>query len=90
MVFAGMGETVAAAVLVFRRTAMLGAIVGAAVMTNVFMLNMSFDIPVKQFSFHLLAMCGLLLAFEYDCLVSMFLHRRACSPRCAVRDLRGG
>jgi uncharacterized membrane protein YphA (DoxX/SURF4 family) len=61
-VFAGIAEVVSGAFLLFRRTRTLGAIIGAAVLTNVFMMNMSFDIPVKQYSAHLLLMCVFLVA----------------------------
>jgi hypothetical protein len=38
-------------------TEALGAILGAAVMTNVVALNFCYDVAVKQYSLHLLAMC---------------------------------
>ena len=55
-VFAGLAETVGAVLLMWRRTATLGALVIAAVMTNVVMLNLCYDVPVKLFSAELLAM----------------------------------
>jgi uncharacterized membrane protein YphA (DoxX/SURF4 family) len=55
-VFAGSGEVLAALLLFFRRTATVGALLAVAVMTNVVMLNLCYDVPVKQYSAHLLAM----------------------------------
>jgi uncharacterized membrane protein YphA (DoxX/SURF4 family) len=75
-IFAGAGEVLAATLLLFRRTTTLGAVIGAAVLTNVFMLNMSYDIPVKQFSFHLLLMCAVLLAFDASRLLDVFVRQR--------------
>lgn len=80
-VFAGIGEVVAGLLLLFRRTTTLGAIVGTAVMTNVFMLNMSYDIPVKQYSFHLLLMCLALVACDAPRLLNVLVLQRAAAAR---------
>ena len=53
-VFTGLAETVPALLLFFRRTATLGALLLAAVMANVVMLNFCYDVPVKIFSTELL------------------------------------
>jgi hypothetical protein len=52
--FAGFIEMLAGIMLFFRRTAILGAILGVAAIANVFLLNMGYDIPVKLFSIHLI------------------------------------
>ncbi len=52
--FAGWMEALGAALLLFRRTVLAGALVLTAVMTNVFMINMFFDVPVKLNSAHYL------------------------------------
>ena len=52
--FAGSLEVLAAVLLLFRRTALPGALVATAVMANIFALNMFYDVPVKLYSFHLL------------------------------------
>jgi hypothetical protein len=81
-VFAGVGESLAGLLLLFRRTSTLGAAIGAAVLTNVFMLNMSYDIPVKQYSGHLLLMCLALVAFDANRLLDLFIRQRpAAGPR---------
>lgn len=56
IIFAGASEVIAGILLISRRLQTIASIVVVAVMTNVFMMNMSFDIPVKIFSFHLLLM----------------------------------
>lgn len=52
--FAGFMEVLGASLLLFRRTVLAGALVLTAVMTNVFMINMFFDVPVKLNSAHYL------------------------------------
>ena len=54
--FAGAGETLAAFLLIWRRTTLFGVLVSTAVMLNIVMLNFCYDIPVKQYSTHLLVM----------------------------------
>jgi hypothetical protein len=81
-IFAGAMETLAATLLLFRRTSTLGAVIGAATLANVFMLNMCFDIPVKQFSGHLLLMSIVLIAYDADRLLNVFVRQRAADgPR---------
>lgn len=53
-IFGGAGEVLAGALLIFRRTATLGALMAAGVMANVVAMNFCFDVPVKLYSSHLL------------------------------------
>jgi hypothetical protein len=76
-VFAGITEVVSGTFLLFRRTRTLGALIGAMVLMNVFMMNMSFDIPVKQYSAHLLLMCVFLIALDRERLTDMFFRARS-------------
>jgi hypothetical protein len=55
-IFCGAVETAAGVLLFHRRAATLGALVAGAAMTNVLMLNLSYDVPVKLSSTHLLTM----------------------------------
>lgn len=57
-VFAGLGEFVGGLLLLWRRTAMLGALLIAVVMTNVVLINFCYDVPVKLYSSELL-LCAL-------------------------------
>jgi hypothetical protein len=71
--FAGAMETLGALLLVWRRTALLGALVSACVMLNVMLLNFCYDVPVKLFSFHLVVV-GLCIALpEASRLLQLFL-----------------
>ncbi|MBM4007253.1 MAG: hypothetical protein FJ292_06780 [Planctomycetes bacterium] len=83
--FAGWMEIVGGVLLCFRRTQLAGALFTAGVMVNVFMLNMCYDVPVKIFSFQLLAIALVIAAPDLPRLVRMFLLNRPV-PRA---DLRG-
>jgi hypothetical protein len=61
-IFAGLTEWLGGVLLVFRRTALLGALVCVAALTNVVMLNFCYDVPVKLFSSHLLLLAIVLVA----------------------------
>ena len=54
--FAGLGEMLGGVLLFARRTTLLGSLVSIAVMSHIAMLNFSYDVPVKLYSLHLLAM----------------------------------
>src|SRR5438045_2145707 len=49
-IFAGLGELIGGLLLTNRRTALLGALISAAVMSQVVMLNFSYHVPVKIYS----------------------------------------
>src|ERR1043165_6968525 len=59
--FSGAAEVLGATLLLFRRTTTLGALVLVGVMCNVVMLNFCYDVGVKLFSVHLLAMAAFLM-----------------------------
>jgi hypothetical protein len=61
-IFTGIAEVTAGVLLLFHRTAILGALSAAAVMLNVVLLNFCYDVPVKLYSSHLLLMSVFLLA----------------------------
>jgi hypothetical protein len=79
-IFAGSAETLAGMLLIFPRTAMLGALVCLADMTQVFMLNMTYDVPVKLFSFHLILMALFLLVPEFQRLADFLFRNRSVGP----------
>jgi hypothetical protein len=76
-VFAGGAEVLAGAFLFFRRTTTLGALLAAAVMANVVMLNFCYDVPVKLNSTHYLAICLFLLAPDVRRLAGVLVFHRA-------------
>jgi hypothetical protein len=78
--FTGAGEMLGGLLLTTRRTTLLGALVSFAVMSHVAMLNFSYDVPVKLFSTHLLAMAIFLAAPDLGTLCNVFVLHRAGSP----------
>ena len=79
-ILTGCVELLAGVLLILPRTAMLGAIVSFASMTQVFLLNMCYDVPVKLFSFHLILMSLFLLLPNMRRLANLFLLNRAVQP----------
>src|SRR5262249_52414473 len=78
--FAGCAEVLGGVLVIFPRTTMLGALVCLADMIQVFMLNMTYDVPVKLFSFHLILLSLFLLAPDFSRLANMFLLNRPVDP----------
>lgn len=72
-VFSGAVEVLAGLLLFYRRTVTLGLLVGAGVFANVVVLNLSYDIPVKLYSLHLLGFCLYLLVHDYRRLAQFFI-----------------
>ncbi|MFD2874534.1 hypothetical protein ACFS5N_18770 [Mucilaginibacter ximonensis] len=72
-VFSGAMEVVAALLLLYRRTITLGLVTALAVFTNVMMLNLCYDIPVKIFSMQLVFICLFLLASDGKRLFDFFI-----------------
>ena len=79
-IFAGFAEVVGGLLLIVPRTATLGALICLADMIQVFMLNMTYDVPVKLFSFHLILLAFFLLAPELPRLGNVFIRNRAAAP----------
>jgi hypothetical protein len=87
-VFGGLSEMLGGLLLLARRTTLLGALVLVAVLGNVVMLNFSYDVPVKLFSLHLLAMAVVLAAPDARRLADVLLLNRP-APAAEVRPLFG-
>jgi UPF0716 family protein affecting phage T7 exclusion len=79
-IFAGCAEVAAGVLLLFPRTTMLGALLAVADMTEVWTLNMTYDVPVKLFSFHLLLLALVILAPESQRLIDFALRNRTVEP----------
>jgi hypothetical protein len=75
-IFLGCAEMVGGILLLLPRTAMLGALICLADMTQVFVLNMTYDIGLKQISFHLILLCLFLLADDFTRLTNFFFRNR--------------
>jgi len=83
-VFAGMAEVIPAMLLFYRRTATLGALIGAGVMANIVALNFCYDVPVKQFSTHLFLTCLFLALPDAGRLYRLFLSGKPVAERVFV------
>jgi uncharacterized membrane protein YphA (DoxX/SURF4 family) len=80
-IFAGAVEMLGGILLFVPRTVTLGALISIGAMANVFMLNMSYDVPVKLYSFHLLLLSIFLVVPEFRRLARFFvLHRAIQAP----------
>jgi len=75
-VFAGLAEVIGGALLLWRRTTTLGALIVFAVMSNVLAMNVSYDVSVKMLAGHLVLMSAILLAPELPRLVGIFVLNR--------------
>ena len=75
--FTGFAELLAGVLLLFRRTTTMGALVCLGVMTNVFMINMGYDVPVKLLSFNTILMSVFLLWKDAARLAQFFVLNRA-------------
>ena len=79
--FTGAVEVLAGLLLTTRRTTLLGALIGLAAMTHVFVLNMCFDVPVKLYSFNYLVMAIFLLAPDLPRLIRVLVLGQAVEAR---------
>jgi hypothetical protein len=80
VVFTGAAEMLGGVLLFARRTAALGALVCVGVLVNVVVLNFSYDVTVKLYSSHLLALAVFLAAPEFRRLAKVFLLNRTAEP----------
>jgi uncharacterized membrane protein YphA (DoxX/SURF4 family) len=74
--FSGAAEVVVGLLLLYRRTATLGALLAVCVFLNVAVLNLSYDIPVKLFSIHLFVFSNILLLADAERLLNFFVLNR--------------
>lgn len=78
--FTGMGEVVGGMLLFYRRTTTLGAAILVAVLSNVVMINICYDVPVKLFSSILLLFAFFFIALDGKRLFRLFISNQATSP----------
>ena len=81
--FVGFAEMIAGILLFPRKTSTLGALMSVGVLSNVVALNFSYDVPVKLYSMHLLAMAIFLLLPDARRLANFFILNR---PAECVRE----
>jgi uncharacterized membrane protein YphA (DoxX/SURF4 family) len=89
-IFAGAAEVCGGLLLFWRRTATLGAVIIAAVMTNVVMMNLCYDVPVKLYSSHLLGMAVVIALPDARRLANVLVFHRATTPGRIDWPLGGG
>jgi hypothetical protein len=90
--FAGFTELTGAVLLFIPRLRILGAMVTLAACVQIFTLNMTYDVPVKLFSFHLILMSLFLLAPEAPRLMRVIVLNKTAGPSTQpplLRSLRG-
>jgi hypothetical protein len=80
IIYTGCAEVLGGALLLFRRTTSLGAMVSFAVMLNVAVLNFCYDVPVKLYSTNLALMAVFLLAPDLRRLFDVLVRNRAAGP----------
>ena len=80
-IFSGLVELVAGVLVLLPRVTNLGALLSMAAMTNVFLLNMCYDVPVKLFSFNLLLMSIFLALPELPRLARVLILNRDTAAR---------
>lgn len=78
--FTGIAELLGGFLLLSRKTTTIGALVCLGVMTNVFMINIGYDVPVKLLSFNTILMSIFLLCKDGKRMVAFFLQNRAVPP----------
>jgi len=71
--FVGCLQMLAGILLFLPRLTTLGALVGIAVFSNIFALNLGYDLPIKLYSLHILLVCLFLVLPDAPRLVRFFL-----------------
>jgi hypothetical protein len=89
VIFTGLGEMLGGLLLTMRRTTLIGALVSAAVMTQVVVLNFCYDVPVKIFSSFLLLEALILIVWDGHRVLSALVPQvpRVAWWKIAVRTL---
>jgi hypothetical protein len=86
-IFAGGAELVGGLLICFRGTATAGALLLIAVLTNVLLVNMAYDVDVKVFAANLLLMAMFIAARDSRRLANFFLSGRATPAATPVAPL---
>ncbi len=79
-VFTGAIEMIGGLLLTVRRTSLLGTLVSLGALGNIVALNFFYDVPVKLYSSHLLAMAVFLIVPGLRRLIDVFVHGRRVEP----------
>jgi hypothetical protein len=76
----GLAEVIGGVLILFRRTALTGALISAFVMTNVVLYNFFFDVPVKLYAVHLLLMCCFVMIPDIKPMWNFFVLHKYARP----------
>jgi hypothetical protein len=87
-IFTGCAEVTGGLLLIVPRTATLGTLISLACMIQVFVLDMTYDVPAKLLAFHNFLLACFLLAPEVPRLVRFLLLNRATAPSTQVQLFR--
>jgi len=79
-ILCGSAELLGGILVMLPRTSLLGALVCAGVTGQIFVLNMTYDVPVKLLSFQLMLMSLFLAAPEFSRLATLFFRDRPVEP----------
>ncbi|WP_084509302.1 DoxX family protein [Nocardia pseudovaccinii] len=85
----GCAEVLGGLLLFLPRTATLGAMLSLVSLAQVFVLNMTFDVPVKILAFHLMLLSMVLLAPQARRLANMLVLNRPSEPATQPDPFRG-
>ena len=80
-IFSGLAELLCGYLLFWRRTALLGALVGIGVTSNIVAINFFYDVPVKLFSSHLLLVALFIAAKDLPRLATLLLSNLPAAAR---------
>jgi hypothetical protein len=86
---AGLMESVAIVLLCFRRTATLGALITVVVMTNVALMNISYDVQVKLYASMIVISAGVLVLYDARRLLAVFVTNQGVPPASQPTVLEG-
>jgi len=75
-IFIGFAEIFGGALLLYRKTLTIGSMIIIGVMTNVAMMNFTYDIPVKLFSIHIVLMASVLLLADRHRVMNVFFKNK--------------
>lgn len=77
--FGGILEIIPGILLLFRRTQTLGALIAIAVLTNILLLNIGYDVLVKALTFHLILMSFFILSPDIKRILRFFFLKENTS-----------
>lgn len=87
--FTGIVEVTAALLLFIPGLTLAGALLTLAAASQVFVLNMTYDVPVKLFSFHLVVISFVLIAPEWKRLLNVLVLNRGAGPSTQPAAVQG-